>query len=755
MAALMRRARLFFLAAAAVPLALVLSALLPGPDVEADLEVTIPPGTPHEWWRELPDRQPRWRQVAVAKEEKPKEKPKEEKGTTVREREKVSTEVRAQPELGSGTYQPMIFSGVLTVDLPFHTPWTKRPGGEPKERTYPPPVTDDLYWTAQTAYLRRLLHPAMVPESEIYWYLVMVGDPAREAAAGAKQEKFLEPLATAIDKAIEKLPEKPPEPPAVGDDPEQKMIARLACDDLSSAEAYTLDPTYAGGILSLGAEGLPAVLACAASDHPLLRRNAAALLGGYTEDEATGALRKIYREDKDAVARTRALFHLVRRKDEQIVPDLLKALEQTDDKRLRPLAAFSLGMIGAASAVAPLAKAIEENPDDWDLIVAATVALARTARPKEDAEAIATLRKLEQSLRGPEPRFREMKLVDRPAADIPDIPEVKNRMLLELATCALAKLGDKEGRARLGQILEGKYEDPKRPVGHANASGPERQSQCDALKWVCPSTHEILVDTLGTLGPEGAARLKQIIQHVKTNERLRVAALKQEPIAKDRRFLGEIALGSDSAALRGLALRLLFNQDEKAGLKAAENVLALYASGKDMSKLNPKGDVSVITALELLFRGKKIKGAEPLGPVIVRAMKEYEYVKPDVTAEGMKPFRFSPPILETACWMIGATGDRDGIPLLKKVLSEKRLGGARAEAALALGAIGDKASVDILVELLDDDDGWLRYNAYLALRNALKGLAPAEGGFADWLYGPKSERDEAAAKWREAAKKKK
>ena len=39
-------------------------------------------------------------------------------------------------------------------------------------------------------------------------------------------------------------------------------------------------------------------------------------------------------------------------------PDLLKMLASTDDKRVTPLAAFGLGMIGSRDAVQPLAQAI-------------------------------------------------------------------------------------------------------------------------------------------------------------------------------------------------------------------------------------------------------------------------------------------------------------------------------------------------------------------------------------------------------------
>jgi HEAT repeat protein len=168
-----------------------------------------------------------------------------------------------------------------------------------------------------------------------------------------------------------------------------------------------------------------------------------------------------------------------------------------------------------------------------------------------------------------------------------------------------------------------------------------------------------------------------------------------------------------------------------------------------MSDKNPKGDLSVLAALEILYRGKKLKPANLKKP-LARAMDEWVYQKPEITPEGVKPFHFSPPILETICWMLGDLKDKEGAPLLKLVLANANLP-ARSEAALALGRLPKELALGPLVDVLEkDDDGWVRYSAFLGLR-----MLTGEDHFADWLYGNKADRADAVAKYRALAKGKK
>jgi hypothetical protein len=270
------------------------------------------------------------------------------------------------------------------------------------------------------------------------------------------------------------------------------------------------------------------------------------------------------------------------------------------------------------------------------------------------------------------------------------------------------------------------------------------------MKFVCPTSYLLLVETWATRPPaEVGGYLQQVVLNEKANERMRSVALRADACAKDKKFLASVIAGVESPSLRSIALRELTNLDDKLGAKTAEGVLALYDSGKPMSPLNQKGDSSVVTAMEILYTLKKLK-VDMLKPATMRALGDFVYDKPDVTAEGMKPFHFSPPILETIAWMLGALGDKAGVPLLKNIITSKDVPVAHGEAIRALRYFPGEPTLTLLGQVLEDEsNGWDRYNAYLSLK-ALTG----QDFFADWIYGSKDERKEATQKYKDLAKKK-
>ncbi|MFC1706193.1 hypothetical protein ACFL59_05120 [Planctomycetota bacterium] len=198
---------------------------------------------------------------------------KEERATVSRER--LRREVDSLSRLAfEGDVSPMLYSGIVTSDIPIHMQWTQR---KPNENpiAYPPAITDDLYWMAQAAFIRRLLHPSMAGVSEVLCHLLALGEPARVVAESARAEAFLQPLAREIA-GIPPLPPAPPSLPRFKGSEEQKMLLRVCVDDLRQADAFTLDPTYAARVRSLGDALLLQLEACADSPHVLLRRNVVA-----------------------------------------------------------------------------------------------------------------------------------------------------------------------------------------------------------------------------------------------------------------------------------------------------------------------------------------------------------------------------------------------------------------------------------------------------------------------------------------------
>jgi hypothetical protein len=267
------------------------------------------------------------------------------------------------------------------------------------------------------------------------------------------------------------------------------------------------------------------------------------------------------------------------------------------------------------------------------------------------------------------------------------------------------------------------------------------------MKFVCPSSYLLLVEMWATRPvKECGGYLQQVVLNEKANERLRATALRSDACSKDKAFL-QAVLQVESAALRSLALRELTNVDEKLGQKYAEAVLGQYNSGKPMSTLNPKGDTSVVTAMEVLYKLKKLK-LEHVKPAVTRALGEFVYEKPEVTAEGMKPFRFSPPILETCAWMLGAIGDKSGFATLKLIATNNTVTAGRAEALRSMVHFPGDDTQKLLGTMLEDEDGWTRYNAYLSLK-----VLTGKEYFCDWIYGSKDDRKEATEKYKELVKK--
>ena len=110
------------------------------------------------------------------------------------------------------------------------------------------------------------------------------------------------------------------------------------------------------------------------------------------------------------------------------------------------------------------------------------------------------------------------------------------------------------------------------------------------------------------------------------------------------------------------------------------------------------------------------------------------------TVEDPNRAEFSPPVyLEREILLaLGRTGEPQAAELLLQVLENPR-NAHRAEACLALGMTGEESAAPTLARYLLDEDPFVRFAAYEALRN----LDDA-GIFVDWMHAPLPERSRAA-----------
>ncbi|MFC1706192.1 HEAT repeat domain-containing protein [Planctomycetota bacterium] len=444
-------------------------------------------------------------------------------------------------------------------------------------------------------------------------------------------------------------------------------------------------------------------------------------------------------EDKDPVVRMRALHQLVRRRDSAIGPCLQKLLKGRN-VLLRPFAAWALGFVGGDGAVKALVEALRKNGKDPETLTCAVAALGRLGEP--DPKVLKVLARLRKSLTGGRPVFIDPR-TPTIRADSPDPPELRNRLLLEQTVIAAARLGDEQALTGLRGLLSGAWNDERKPVGHAKASGPELGKQISPLNQVCPTSILAVCEALAELGTEWDVRALRVITQSQTGVRLRVHLLQLKPLSDDVDLLEkQIEKKNAHPGVRSVALRLLALRDKKLAGKIAREIVVNYCRKKDVNQSNEEQqgtDVALLAALDVLFAFKTLQ-PELLVRVLDRAVDDWEYEPPTISATGIAPFMFSPPIVDRVIYMLGRSGAKVALPALTRIFGDVRNPG-RAEAAYALGSI--PGGLPVLVDLLDDSDGWVRYMAYLGLRTAT-----GVDHFADWVYGKPGDRAAARKKYR-------
>ncbi len=425
-------------AASALAIVLALAAV-----VAADLDVSIPPGLPLDWIRALPE-------ASLTDLARVPSK----RGTGSVEAARVD---RVTSEGAS-----FEFSGIATIDLPSHLPWSKpelttappdveltRSGAyELRTLAYPPETSQPLYWLALASILRTALHPAETTEASAYVHLLALGAPAYVAAQHALTVAELAPLAKRVADAVGPVPSAAPEVP-VAKDPYVMMLLRLATAELVASHPYAPDRPYAAQLRMLGPEGMSPVLECSKSAHVLLRRNATTMLGQYGDEGATARLRALA-TDKDPVVRVRALVGLFDRRDVGALELAVAALKGKDEA-VAALAADGLGRIGDEGGVVPLVAYIDKNLKEADALWSAIPALGRIGGGS--AKSRAAIVKAQKAVADRPGDY--LPKVDLPTTMRPDRPDPLPRttVLTQMCTFSLAMLGDAPARELVFRLL--------------------------------------------------------------------------------------------------------------------------------------------------------------------------------------------------------------------------------------------------------------------------------------------------------------
>jgi hypothetical protein len=684
---------------------LVVAGLLLAPR-GADLDVAVAPGTPLEWTKEL--RPP---------------SPTGYRGTVPTGGAKAVLEGNTTAlGIDFGAANPLGVSRITTRDLPGHLPWTvpteSRGAGDRTPTPagaitweYPPRVTPLQWWWCMAVFLRAGMHPNLVSEAECANLLLEVGEPAR-TAADAVGTSVCPGVVKLIRAEVSHVPTKRPEAPSM-DSPIQQVYARLAAEELTSDYPHGMNPYFAQRLLSLGEQAFPAVLACAKSEHAFLRRNAVAVLGGYSNPEGLALLRE-HAQSKDLVVRTRAVMALARRRDRAIVPTLVGWLDSRDDVQ-RSLAAHALGLIGHGDAGEPLLKKAKAMAGDGEFLFSALPALARIRMA--DEAFTRELRELVTAVGGR--NYDRGNRADELRPDRPDPSGTRREILKSFGLLALAAQGDERA---IDQAVK-------------------------AASWPLAAQY-LAIEVLGGVGEKGTAPLKAMVANPALEPVLRAQAYVRLALpVPETKYAKEVA-GNESMppGVRGIALSMLAGFDPVGTREIGRGVIegCLKGRARDsagaylvmmaVQSLGRMGDLEVDTLLELLRlateRRRRVEAPKnPKQAQMPWWMGEVEIV-------------IDVPLLESVVIELGRTRSKKAGEALASMVSDAPH--ARAEMAFALGAIGGKRALAALVGALEDRDGWVRWAAYTAL-HALTGRE----FFCDWIYGSAGAREEQVRKWKE------
>jgi hypothetical protein len=801
---------------------------LPTTFVAPCLDVGIPPGLPFEW--ATPSRVPTesLRMHVRKKEGDPK-------ATRVRR----PMEVSSRPRLYTEKTTAMAFARVTTVDILTHFNWNEGPQTDLVSRptkgrvatggtlgpevsvAYPPDIPLDLYWVSFATWLRENLHPNQVSDAESIERLVEIGFPAmcvlHDVATRpvAKQQSFyvqnpqvakarLARWQKILRDRVGPLPQTKPRSVADPKDPERSMLLRMVADDLADGYASSVDDTFAGRLLSLPAqESLPLLVAYARpSTHPLLLRNAVALLGSYPEASALAALSLVASKSSDDVARVRAFMALARMGSQEA-----RAAAVARVRAVSPLTGVHvLGVLRAPEGVKHAMKLLRRGGVEDKLV--AIRALGRIGIA--DKKVVRALNKAFSSFAKAKPGS----LYEKPAwkADVPDSPSVRRDTLGQLCLIALARLGDKPAKKKVLALLARKPQAPGK--NQAPFFNRDAVASLGTFGAFTLPTLAFLVESLEFLGDDAVPHLRRVVEDKVCDTGLRLAGWRAlDRLHADTKDLVEkLAKAGSKPGVRVAALRRWSDLDSAKALERATEIL------KNFTTYRAGGQLEVMEAARIIgSAGKgaklsrsamvKLKGATlrdrparlakvlvsiPIARLTVKGEAQEGWIQASYTSRGKtiegwvevrflridqaaadqllaktlgnakrpkknksgvvpggggaKPRLNNNPTIEVhypvaealAAALAGFNTKASRAALIAYLKDNTQPASARGAVCAALASFKSSDSKQALAASLSDEDGWVRYCAFRALRHM-----GADVPFCDWIFAEEEVRAEA------------
>lgn len=637
---------------------------------------------------------------------------------------------------------------------------------------YPPVYPTELVWDGLCTALRLQLHPEIISETGSMAHLLALGEPAVLGIDIAGTAELRDWATRIIGNMAPGYPEPPINLVANSFD---RMLARLATRELVNGFPYMLDPNYCRRILSLEAEAVPALTACARSSHPFLRRNAAGVIGSLGATHSRDILRALAGH-ADLVVAVRALRGLGDHADASNA-DFFARLLAHREPVIQSMACYGLGRCRGIEAPSALRnyflRAID--PLDRERLWDALPALARLGGTDRTVS-----RRLEELLKFLAQRFPAENApiaAKNPRFDTALFPErmgYHHRVLWEMVLMAAATFGSAEARAellalsplteinrvnwylyidtlaRLGgddaiTMLQafGAYHRPdgRRPFGFG--VGMNQEVSDIVVSHIVRTLFRMGVSTawfaeLALNDPRPVVRTHALIVLAQRNanhaKQICAELIEKLPIpslfAPDetrrqqnelRAIIAEIIAEPNWMNDSDLYRRLNQAQNRLLNLNTTPNGSwnSLPARAYFYTTVLSIGGALGAFTYDQLFRITRHVVRE--GMHAQRVGENSIYLYPDI--------QVFPPLVETAVFELGRTADVRALPLLIEILNAQLPYGS-PEAAIVLGNFRYRAAISALLDALSADNGWIRFCAYRALRQI-----SGSNFFADWING--------------------
>jgi HEAT repeat protein len=582
---------------------------------------------------------------------------------------------------------------------------TMRPG---IEGNYIPKTPGELAWIAVATNLRANIHPEIVNTLEAKAYLIEIGEASLAWPQGLVKDR------------IQEIPNAVPSFPRMKD-PVDNMAAKIAVIELVSGYPHAMDPRYAKHTLLMGDVAFNAILECTKSPHTFLQHNAVAVLSNAQGQRAAEELRKIVETAADPVTLVRAAMGCSRKKDKKAIPALLKRVHGADENVIAAII-YALGMVGTDDPkVATQLANIAQGASTPDLAWSALAAVARVhcTTDKNLTQQLVAIKKAWEGKGANVPPPQQAPAAPAPgggiAAPVTEPAGTKNKIVWEISILAAAASGDEASK---------------------------KEALAKGIKGFNKQVWVLAAEVFPSFGPEGINAAKGVINDEEVN--VGVAAVRAVGEFKEEvPWLKGIA-ASGKAVLRAAALTRLIYHDEEAIKEVCRPIVSAGNIGT--------AEEAFLTgmALQMLDRVSGNVGADVLSLVnkaksanaIAKRTATDEY---DVTKAKIEVF---PPCLEIVTICVGRTQHEPAVDVLIGFLNDGS-NPVRGEAALSLGSFGmpgqlKKVAEALLKNMVDPNDGWVRFCCYLSLRHLSGKDYPA-----DFVFGAMSELWPSVVKYRD------